>query len=493
MNGPGPLTVVGPLTIVGLGPAGLDRVGAPAREALFEPGAAVIVRTARHPGSAELAARRSVTVCDDLYDVSASFDEVYEAIARRVIETAESGSVVYAVPGSALVGERTVRTLREWAAAENVAVVLHPGESFLDLACAAVDVDPIGDGLQVVDARSLPDPLPLHLPTMVTQVDTPLVAADVAVTLGRVLADDHPVTVLDSLGAPDGSATEVSIAALASAAVGPRTTVYVAPAAVGWHGLVATNRKLRAECPWDRKQTHHTLLSHLIEEAYETVDAVGLLPADAPAGSPDYGAYAVVEEELGDLLLQVVFHATLAAEAGAFDVDEVAEGIRRKLVRRHPHVFGEVAVDGAADVLANWEDLKNAEKGRSSLMDDVPAGLPGTARADKIQRRAAAVGFDWQEAGPVYAKVEEELAELRAAPDRERRTDELGDVLFAVINLARHLEVDPEIALARASDTFARRFRMVEDLAAGHELRALTLSELNDLWDEAKRTDAAAG
>jgi tetrapyrrole methylase family protein/MazG family protein len=256
--------------------------------------------------------------------------------------------------------------------------------------------------------------------------------------------------------------------------------------------LVTTNRVLRVECPWDRAQTHHSLLRHLIEETYETVEAVSGLPESAPAGPVDFGAYALLEEELGDLLLQVVFHAGLAAEAGAFDVDEVAEQIRRKLVRRHPHVFGDIEVSGAGEVLANWEVLKSEEKSRESLMDDIPTALPGIARADKIQRRAATIGFDWADVDPVLAKVEEELGELRAAGEATR-TDELGDLLFAVVNLARHLDVDPEIALARASDTFIARFRMMERLAAGREiaLASLDLAAMDALWDEAKERTRA--
>jgi MazG family protein len=231
------------------------------------------------------------------------------------------------------------------------------------------------------------------------------------------------------------------------------------------------------------------LLKHLIEEAYEAVEALSALPAEAPWGEPDYGAYAEVEDELGDLLLQVVFHATLARETGAFDVEEVAEGIRRKLVHRHPHVFGDVEVGDAAEVKANWEQIKSVEKRRDSLMDDIPASLPALARADKLQRRAATVGFDWDDAAPVLAKVEEEIAELRAdLADPERRNAEFGDLLFAIVNLARHLHLDAEVSLRRAADRFADRFRAVEQQAAalGRDLRTMTLQEMDTLWDLAK-------
>jgi tetrapyrrole methylase family protein/MazG family protein len=480
------------ITVVGLGPAGLGRLRPDDLAALEAADTTVIVRTIHHPAAAELADRRSITACDDLYEREDDFDRVYAAIAARVVDAAASGPVVYAVPGSVVVGERAVPLIAEAAERAGIPTEIRPGESFIDLACAAVGVDPITDGLQVLDARALPDPLPLHVPTLITQLDSPLVAADVSVSLTRTLPDDHPVTVIDRIGDEDGSTTVVPLSELAKAEVGQRTSLFVPSADVGVLGLVATNRILRRECPWDAEQTHHTLVSHLIEETYETVDAVSRLPAAAPGGEVDFGAYAELEEELGDLLIQVVFHSTLAREAGAFDFDEVAEGIRRKVVARHPHVFGDVEVEDAGEVIGNWEEIKTAEKGRDSLMDDIPQVLPGLARADKIQSRVAAVGFDWPDADPVFAKVDEELAELRAAENREQATEELGDVLFAVANLARHLRVDPEVALARANDKFAARFRVVERLAAGRglKLRDLSLDELDALWEEAK---SAAG
>ncbi len=476
------------ITVVGLGPAGLDRVGAAATEALFDPGATVIVRTLAHPAAAELAGIRHVVTADDLYDSADDFDTAYSAIAERVLS--EAPGVVYAVPGSALVGERSVAMIRRAASDAGVAVTVLPGESFLDLVYDRVGVDPIATGVQVLDGRALPDPLPLHLPTVITQVDRPEVLGDVAVVLSRVLAHDTPVVLLDRLGGADEIVQQVSLGDLARSPAGARLSLYIDPPPVGWYGLVATNRHLRAECPWDREQTHHSLLRHLIEETYETVEAITNLPEGAPGGEADYGAYAELEDELGDLLLQVVFHATLAAETGAFDVEEVAEGIRRKLVHRHPHVYGDVEATRAEQVIANWEQIKAEEKQRASLMDDIPASLPGLARADKMQRRAASVGFDWSEVGQVIAKLREEVDELEAdIADPARRHHELGDVLFTVVNLARHLDVDPEVALRASADGFARRFRRIEAMAdaTGTPLGEHSAPALDELWEAAKR------
>jgi tetrapyrrole methylase family protein/MazG family protein len=443
----------------------------------------------QHPSVAELAEVREVVSCDDLYESAADFDEVYGAIANRVMAALEIGSTVYAVPGSAVVGERAVAVIRERAASAGIPVEIVPGESFLDLAYLEAGIDPIFTPVKILDGRDLPDPLIFDAALIITQVDRAEVLADVGAELGRVLPDDTPVLVLDRLGDADQVVAAHLLSDLGTYRPGPRTTLFLDPEPAGWYGLVLTNRILRNECPWDRKQTHHSLVSHLIEETYETVDSIRALPAEAPGGEPDYGSYAEVEEELGDLLLQVVFHATLAREVGAFDVEEVAETIRRKLIHRHPHVFGEVTADDAATVVSNWEAIKGEEKRRDSLMDDIPAAMPSMIRADKVQRRAKAVGFDWDEPGPVFAKIREELDELAAeAQDPVRATEEFGDLLFAVVNLSRHLGVDPELALADANDRFVIRIRHMELVAAeqGTSLGALDLAQLDTLWEQAK-------
>ncbi len=477
------------LTIVGLGPAGLDRLSARSLARVRDPERAVILRTIQHPAAAELVESNRVVYCDDLYDIAADFDDVYRAIADRVLGALETGSVVYAVPGSAVVGERAVAEIRQRAASAGIPVEILPGESFLDLVYVEAGVDPITTPVKILDGRDLPDPLIFDAALIVTQIDRAEVLADVGAELGRVLTDETPVLVLDRLGDDDQVVAPLSLRDLARYQPGPRTTLFLDPDPAGWYGLVVTNRILRQECPWDRKQTHHSLVSHLIEETYETVDSIRALSAEAPGGVPDFGVYAEVEEELGDLLLQVVFHATLAREAGAFDVEEVAESIRRKLVHRHPHVFGDVTADDADTVISNWEAIKGEEKRRDSLMDDIPSAMPSLVRADKVQRRAKSVGFDWDDPAPVFAKIREELDELEAeSQDPVRATEEFGDLLFAAVNLSRHLGVDPELALAGASDRFAVRIRHMESAAAeqGISLGALDLAQLDVLWESAK-------
>lgn len=250
--------------------------------------------------------------------------------------------------------------------------------------------------------------------------------------------------------------------------------------------VMAWLRDRRHGCPWDLNQTFSTIAPYTIEEAYEVADAIE---------RADLGA---LKEELGDLLLQVVYHSQMAREAGAFTFADVAAGIAEKMVARHPHVFGNARVDTAEDQTVSWEARKAAERAAkgatpAGTLDGVARALPALLRAEKIQKRAARVGFDWEELGPVLDKIEEELDELRhelaaGTADRSRVSDELGDVLFAVANLARHCGVDPEAALRATNDKFERRFRHIEKRLGdqGRRPTDATLEEMEALWQEAK-------
>jgi tetrapyrrole methylase family protein/MazG family protein len=249
--------------------------------------------------------------------------------------------------------------------------------------------------------------------------------------------------------------------------------------------LVDIMARLRAPegCPWDREQDHQSLKPYLLEEAYELLEAV------------DHGDSGTVCAELGDVLLQVVFHAQVAAEAGSFDIGDVCDRISEKLIHRHPHVFGTVEVRDSDEVVDNWEVLKRAEAEtgpRESALDGVPAGLPALQRAQKLQRKAARVGFDWPDIQGPLDKVTEELGELEAEREAgvpEKLAWEIGDLLFAVVNVARFLHVDAEDALRMACRRFDSRFRQVEQQAAGsgRSLSQMTLPEMDALWDAAKR------
>lgn len=466
------------ITITGLGPGSLERVPSPVRDLLLDPTRILIVRTAQHPASAELAALRDVVFCDDLYDMAEVFDDVYTAIAERVLSEARRGPVVYAVPGSPMVGEFAVRKIMDVAPD---AVVI-PAESFVDAVLAEVGYDPFDRGLQILNGHEIPDPLILDKPTVIGHLDRPEVLADVLTAVGRVLPPDTSVTVLAGIGASDATVERAPIEEIDVALAGFRTSIFVDAEPGGLLGAVRVMRRLRQECPWDREQTHASLVKNLVEEAYELIEAIGRLPEDGT----DWVAYSAVEDELGDVLLQVLFHEAIARESGAFDIDGVAEVLRQKLVRRHPHVFEGLSVSDADEVKQNWDRIKEDERGGpgGSALDGVPEGMPAVQRAAKIQNRAAKVGFDWETASQVVPKVQEEVAELEEAMGGKGDvTAELGDLLFSVVNLARHLGVDPELALRRATDRFAGRFRRME---ADGPLDGLDLQALDQRWEAAK-------
>jgi tetrapyrrole methylase family protein/MazG family protein len=466
------------ITITGLGPGDFDRIPQAVRLVLLDPETTVVVRTLDHPAARELARRRDVVSCDDLYEGHDTFDGVYQAIAGRVEEKAARGNVVYAVPGSPLVGELAVQRLLD----SDAEVEVIPAESFVDAVLREVGYDPLDRGLQILNAHDLPEPLVVDLPTIVAQLDRPEVMADVAARIGRVLPEDALVTILVDVGSSSRVKLETTISGIDPGLAGYRTSLFIDSEPGGLIGAVRTMAILREECPWDREQTHQSLVKYLVEETYELIDAVSRLGDD----EPDWVTYAEVEDELGDVLLSVLFHAAIARENGAFDIDDVAEVMRQKLVRRHPHVFAEVDVDSAADVKRNWDQIKDEERGsgRTSMMDGVPPGMPALQRASKVQNRAAKAGFDWERAADVVPRVREELAELESVLDDPAEAEsELGDVLFSVVNLARHLGMDGEVALRGAINRFETRFRHME--AAG-PLDGLSLDELNERWEAAK-------
>lgn len=236
-------------------------------------------------------------------------------------------------------------------------------------------------------------------------------------------------------------------------------------------------RRLRKECPWDREQTHSSIRHSLLEEAYEVIDAI------------DQNNPEELKQELGDLLLHVTLHSVMAEEEKAFAIDDLLTSAMEKMIRRHPHVFGDVKVENSGQVRANWEQLKMKE-GRRSALDGIPKEIPALLRAGRIQEKASKVGFDWKESEDVWKKVNEEIQELHAAGGSDK-VEELGDVLFSLVNYARFLDINPEMALKRTTEKFMRRFRHIEQELAkrGKKPEEVTLEELDGLWNEGKRME----
>jgi tetrapyrrole methylase family protein/MazG family protein len=466
--------LTGRVIVVGLGPGDPAQLTGEAAEVLATVGTR-FVRTRRHPSASVVG---EATSFDDVYRDAGSMDEVYATIVARLVEAAgREGTVAYAVPGSPLVAERTVELLRSEPGIE---LDVRASLSFLDLAWARLGVDPLAAGVRLVDGhRFAVEAAGQTGPLLVAQADSARVLSAI-----KLAAEDGPeVVVLQRLGLPDEAVTTVAWADLDRVVVADHlTSVWIpglgAPVAAELVGLDELVRTLRERCPWDRAQTHRSLTRHLLEETYEVLEAIDELSptasvntGDAEEAEADAG-YEHLEEELGDLLFQVFLHAALAAEEGRFTVADVARGIHDKLVARHPHVFAGEDYGDDGSFGARWEQMKKVEKGRSSVMEGIPGHLPALLMASKVQRKAAAVGFDWAGASEAWEKIGEAVGELAramaAAPEPPpvggdpAVIDELGDVLFSVVNVARHLDVDPEAALHAAAGKFRRRFMAAE-------------------------------
>lgn len=475
---------MGDITIVGLGPGEMRHLTLEAWEALESAGQ-VWLRTERHPTVSGLPSHLTLHSFDHLYEEAGDFQQVYEAIAGEVLRLGRRPEgVVYAVPGHPLVGESTVHQILSLAEEAGLPVRVVEGLSFVEPTLAALRLDALA-GLQVCDAMDLAaryhPPLDPDRPALVGQLYSRALAADVKLTLMNQYPDDHQVTLVHAAGTPEQRIARLPLHELDLQDCAHLTTLYVPPlpGVNGLEGLQDTVAHLRAPdgCPWDCEQTHESLRGGLLEEAYEVVAAI------------DAGDRRALQEELGDLLLQVLLHAQIATEGGEFKMVSVIAGIDAKLKHRHPHVWGDRGVSGAGEVLRRWEELKREEKGdERSVLDGIPVVLPALQRADAYSRRAARVGFDWTDPSGVADKVREEIAEIEAAATPEEREAELGDLLFAVVNWARWLEVDPETALRKASARFARRFRSVERMArqCGLDMASLSIDELESLWQEAK-------
>ena len=375
--------------VVGLGPGDARHLTARSAQLLSE-SPVVRLRTAVHPAAATLTAMSY----DDWYERAESFDDLYHDIVEdlaRLAHEAEGGEVVYAVPGSPVVAERTVELLRE---RRDLEVVCEPAVSVIDVACAALGVDPMAEGLRVIDALESTAPLRGPGPLLVLQTYAPEVLAVVADRLPR----GTEVVVLHHLGLDDEHLVRVPAEDLASFVDADHlTSLYVEglrDAGVAMGDLVEVTRELRARCPWDVEQTHGSLARYLVEESYEALDALSDLAAMEERGEDDDAVIDHAEEELGDLLFQIVFHAELGDEEGRFNLATIVDAERDKLIGRHPHVFGDAEVADAAEVEARWEELKRTREGRQSVLEGVVWHLPALALYAKLLRKARAVGAE---------------------------------------------------------------------------------------------------
>ena len=479
--------LAGSITIVGLGPGSAELITRQAWQILQQTDV-VYLRTARHPAVPQLPAGVRRISFDQIYEEAHDFSAVYAQIAAHLLDAAARGQqVVYAVPGDPAVGEATVTAVVQEASRQGIPVRLLPGVSFVEPTLAALELDAL-NGLQLFDAISVAGynhpPVNPDVPLVLGQVYSRLLANDLKLSLMAVYPDDHQVTLVHGAGTSKqaletGPLYEID----RSPRIGPLTSLYVPPLAApaSLQALAEASAVLRSPegCPWDREQTPQSLRSGFLEEVAEALDA---LDADDPQS---------LQEEMGDVLFHIVMQAQMAREVELFRLGDVVGGIYAKIRRRHPHVWGDREVRDSEEVVANWEAIKAAEKGRvapDSILENIPQALPALARSQKIQERVRRVGFDWPALEGVVAKLQEEVDEVLGAESPAQRAAEMGDVLFAAVNLARWFGVDAESALREANARFVRRFQLLETLGREREidLAQADLDMLEQLWQEAK-------
>ncbi len=489
------------IVIVGLGPGDPDQLTLGAMR-VFEQAATVYLRTSKHPTVPFLPKNTRLENFDDIYDRANTFGEVYDTIVARLVEMAREpgeGPVVYAVPGHPLVGESSVLRLLEAAKKNGIETEIVHGLSFFEPVFGTLGVDPLAIGLVVLDAtelaeqpeNSLPRPhgleLPVTRPLLVGQVYNQRLASGVKLALMESYPDDHPVTLLRGAGIPgEEGRLDIPLYELdrhpewtdhLTCAYLPALPVLDAFGTFANAHYVVARLRAPGGCDWDRAQTHASLKRHLLEEAYEVIHALDEEPE-------------ALTEELGDLLLQILLHAQIAAEEGQWSIADVFREMSEKLLRRHPHIFGPEA--GKTEK-PNWEELKRSEKAakgdQSSVLAGVPRDMPALQQAQALQRKAGDLGFKWRTFEEVIDKLVEEVQEVREATNHAELVEEIGDVLAVLASAAQGLKVDAEEALRLANLKFRRRFEQWEAIVKerGLDPHKMDLAGLQAVWTEARQ------
>ena len=475
--------------LLGLGPGNPDQL---TREAwnVLSSADEIWLRTRQHPTVNALPSTLNLHSFDELYENGETFDRVYDTIVEKVLELGRRPQgVIYAVPGHPFVAETTCLKIARIARGEGLPVAIVEGLSFLEPTFSALGRDAY-PRLTLFDAMELSmahvPGFPPNMPVLVAQLYSRLVASEVKMTLNTTYPDEHPVRLVHAAGTTDELVEELKLYEIdRSKHTGMLTSLYVTPLGGGtsFEAFQEIVAHLRAPdgCPWDREQTHQSLRTHLLEETYEALSAI------------DDEDVSGMQEEFGDLLLQIVLHAQIANEEGEFSINSLIKNIHDKILRRHPHVFGDLALDDVKGVLQNWEKLKEAErkdngKKENGLLDGVPRALPALTQAQEYQDRAARVGFDWPVVDGVLDKVVEEIQEIKSATNETELAEEIGDLFFVLVNLARWKKIDAESALRETNLKFKHRFAYIERGAKEqeHSLSDMTLEEMDALWQEAK-------
>ncbi|HAT4133280.1 nucleoside triphosphate pyrophosphohydrolase [Clostridium perfringens] len=481
------------LKIMGLGPGAYEALTIGALKELKN-NKNIYFRTEKHP-TVDFLKDEGIKFesYDHAYEKYDSFDDVYKYIAEDLItKVKDDEDLIYAVPGHPLVAEKSVINLIELCKENNIKYEVLPAVSFVDAMMEALQVDPI-EGVKIIDAFDMKNQiLDKRVGTIITQVYNNFIASEVKLRLLEGYEDDTEIIFVRAAGIEGlESIRKIPLYELDwQEDIDYLTSIYI-PKDLGnkkdFQDLLDIIETLRnpGGCPWDREQTHESLKSALLEECYEVIDAIENEDEDA------------LIEELGDVLLQVVFHASIGKEDGYFDIMDVIGGISNKMVNRHPHVFGNEEANTSEQVLVNWDEIKKEEKGIKTLteeMQNIAKSLPATTRAYKVQKKAKKVGFDWNDVNYTMDKVKEELNEIKEVYNCEDKSiieGEVGDLLFACINVARFLEVDGELALDKTIKKFIKRFSYIENEAIKNNknLKDMTLEEMDKLWEEAKTSE----
>ncbi|WP_174615347.1 nucleoside triphosphate pyrophosphohydrolase [Virgibacillus ihumii] len=478
------------IEIIGLGAGDLDQLPLGIYKKLIHTDLPVFTRTADHPLVKGLEEEGVVfTALDYIYESAGQFDEVYRTICETLLAKASDSPIIYAVPGHPMLAEKTVQLLLEQ---QEVPVEIIGGQSYLDDLFTALQIDPI-EGFQFVDGTGfVRNQLNYRNHLIFCQVYDRFIASEVKLALLEDLPADYYVSIVEAAGTSREKIVSIPLEELdRSINANNLTSVYVPPVPANMlHHTLDQLREVIAAlrspegCPWDKKQTHESLRVYAIEEVYELIEAIDL--------EDDEG----IIEELGDVLLQVMLHSQIGEDDGYFTVDDVIRSITDKMIHRHPHVFGEVTMESADEVVQSWDALKQQEKSgtRNSLLDGIPNGLPALAKAAKLQKKAGKAGFEWDDAADIWEKLREELDEVHAAVDNEDETnitEELGDVLFVLANISRYYKVNPELALNQANRKFRSRFTYIEEQLNEQEknIYQTSLEEMDYYWNQAKRKE----
>lgn len=480
---------MGKISIVGLGPGDYSQISQGALE-ILQSSSNIFLRTEKHPIIDVLKGSIKYTSLDYFYDNGKDFEEVYYKISEFIIELSKKGDVVYAVPGHPRVAEKTVRIIETMANKKDIEVEIIASMSFVDAMFNYLGIDP-ADGFKLLDAFEIQNSyVDTNTNMIITQVYDHFIASNLKLTLLEYYDYDQEVCIVTGAGVKNlESKTCIPLHELdrMENEFNYLTSLYIPKTDKKMYNTINELQEIMdtlrgpSGCDWDKKQTHESLKKYLIEESYELCQAI------------DNDDIDEIIEELGDILLQVIFHCQIGQEEGFFDLKEVINVICTKLIHRHPHVFNEQDLD-MNDFEKTWEDLKQEEKGESSITEGlkrIPRYLPSLIKAEKIQNKAALVGFDWDNVDDVLKKIEEEYQELldeHKVGNIKYIKEELGDLLFSIVNLARFLNIDPEEALNCTNQKFINRFEFMEDYSKSldRDFKKMSLEEKDELWKKAK-------